>query len=99
MIQITNILRLDSSGSQLQRKSTGTYMRSHYSLCIKPPLNPSKRGKNGSEMRRRNPTVDQTNMGKRGNQPIHPRVTGRKGSRITAKPWLVFPKVRSISTR
>jgi hypothetical protein len=50
-------------------------------------------------MRKRNQTVDQTNMGKRGNQPIHPRVTGKRSSRTTAKHWLVFPRMRSTSTK
>jgi hypothetical protein len=99
MIQGINILRPDSSGLQLQRNNTETCMRSHYSTCIKRPLNPNKRRKNGSKMRRRNQTVDQTNVGKRGNQPTHPRVTRRRSSRTTAKPWLVFPKLRLISTK
>jgi hypothetical protein len=99
MIQDTKILRPDLSSSQPPRNSIETCTRSYYLACIKPPLNPSKKGKNGSEIRRRNQTVDQTNVEKRGNQPTHPRVTRRKSSRITVKPWLVFPKLRSISTR
>jgi hypothetical protein len=74
-------------------------MRSHCPICIKPPLNPSKRGKNASERRKRNQTVDQTNMGKRGNQPIHPRVTRKRSSRTTMKHWPVFPRLRSTSTK
>jgi hypothetical protein len=99
MIQGMNILRPDSSGLQPQRNNTETCMRSYCSTCIKPPANLSKKGKSGSKMRKRNQPMDQTNMGKRGNQPTHPRVTGRKSSRTTMKPWLVFPKLRSISTR
>jgi hypothetical protein len=72
-------------------------MRSHYSTCIKPPPNPSKRGKNGSEMMTKNQT-DQIN-GERRNQPTHLGATRKRSSKITVKPWLVFPRLRSISTR
>jgi hypothetical protein len=74
-------------------------MRSHYSTYIKPPLNPSKTGKNGNEMRKRNQTIDQITMGKRGIQPTHPRVTGKRRSKTTPKYWLVFPRLRSTSTK
>jgi hypothetical protein len=73
-------------------------MRSHYSTCIKPPPNPSNRGKSRSEMRKRRQIMDQTNAEKR-NQPIHPRVTGKGGSKTTVKYWLVFPKLRLTSTK
>jgi hypothetical protein len=74
-------------------------MRNYYSTCIKPPPNPSKNEKSGSEMRKRNQTVDQTNVGKRGNQPAHPRATGKRSSRTTAKYWPVLPRLRSTSTK
>jgi hypothetical protein len=64
--------------------STGICMRSHYSTYIKPPLNPSKRGKRGSEIRKRKQTTDQTNMERR-NQPTYPRVTGKRSSKTTMK--------------
>jgi hypothetical protein len=92
-----NILRLDLSGSQLQKNSTRICMRSHYSICTKPHLNPSQRRKSGSERRKRNQT-NQTNVERR-NKPTHPRATGKRSSRTTAKPWQVFPKLRSISTK
>jgi hypothetical protein len=72
-------------------------MRNHYSTCIKPPLNPSRRGKSRSEMRKRNQT-DQINMERR-NQPAHPRATGKGSSRTTVKHWLVFPRLRSTSIK
>jgi hypothetical protein len=50
-------------------------------------------------MRKRNQTVDQTNVGKRGNQPAYPRVTGKRSSRTTVKHWPVFPRLRSTSTK
>jgi hypothetical protein len=77
----------------------GTCMRSYCSTYIKPPPNLGKRGKHGNEMRKRNQTIDQTNVGKRGNQLTHPRVTEKRSSRITAKYWLVFPRLRSTSTK
>jgi hypothetical protein len=46
-------------------------MRSYYSTCIKPPPNPSKRGKNAKERRKINQTADQTTVGRRGNQPAY----------------------------
>jgi hypothetical protein len=99
IIQGMNISRLDSASLQLQRKSTGICIRRHYSTCIKPPLNPSRGGKNGSKRRKRNQTADQTTMGKRGIQPIHPRVTGKRSSKITVKHWLVFPRLRLTNTK
>jgi hypothetical protein len=72
-------------------------MRSHYSICTKPHLNPNRRRKSESERRKRNQT-DQTNMGRR-SQPTYPGVIRKRNSRITAKPWPVFHKLRSISTK
>jgi hypothetical protein len=72
-------------------------MRSHYSTCIKPPLNPNQRRKNGSKRRKRNQT-DQTNIEKR-NPPTHLEVTRKESSRITARPWWVSPRLKSTSTR
>jgi hypothetical protein len=42
-------------------------MRSYYSTYINPALNPSKRGKSGSEMRKRNQTMDQITVERGGN--------------------------------
>jgi hypothetical protein len=72
-------------------------MRSYCSTCTKPHPNPNRRRKSGSERRKRNQT-DQTNMGRR-NQPTHPGVIRKRNSRITTKYWLVFHKLRSISTK
>jgi hypothetical protein len=72
-------------------------MRSHYSTCTKPPPNPSRRRKSRSKRRKRNKT-DQTNMERR-NQPTPLGATRKRSSRITARPWLVFPRLRSISTK
>jgi hypothetical protein len=80
MIQGMNILRLDLLSSQLQRNSIGIYMRNYYSIYIKPPLNPSKKEKSGSEMRRRNQTIE-----RRRNKPTYPGVTGKRNFKTTAK--------------
>jgi hypothetical protein len=72
-------------------------MRSHYSIYIKPPLNPNWRRKNGSERRKRNQT-NQTNMEKR-NPPTHLEVTRKESSRITARPWWVSPRLKLTSIR
>jgi hypothetical protein len=66
-IQGTNISRLDLSGLQILGKSTGICMRSHYSICIKLPPNPSKKGRSGSEIRKRNQTADQITVERGGN--------------------------------
>jgi hypothetical protein len=42
--------------------------------------------------------TDQTNVGRR-SQPIHPGVIRKRNSRITARPWPVFYKLRLISTK
>jgi hypothetical protein len=60
-------------------------MRSHYSTYIKPHLNPSKRGKNRSEMRKRNKTTDYTTMERGGNQPTYLGVTRKRSSKTTMK--------------
>jgi hypothetical protein len=72
-------------------------MRSHYLACIKPPQNPNRRRRSGSERRKRNQT-DQTNVEGR-NPPTHPGVTRKESSRITMRPWLVSPRQKSISIR
>jgi hypothetical protein len=92
-----NILRLDLSSLLLQRKNIGTCMRSHYSACIRPPPNPSRRGKNGSEMRKRNKT-DQTN-GEGRNQPAYPRAIRKRSSKTTVKYWPVSPRLRLTNTK
>jgi hypothetical protein len=74
-------------------------MRSHYSTYIKPPLNPSKRGKNRSERRKRNQTVDETTMEKRGIQLTYPRVTRKGSSKTTVKHWPVFTRPKLTSTK
>jgi hypothetical protein len=74
-------------------------MRSHCSTYIKPPPNPSKRGKNGGKRRRRNQTADQTTIGKMVNQPAHPRMTGKRSSKTTMKHWWEFPRLRSTSIK
>jgi hypothetical protein len=79
-----NFSKPDSSGLQLQKNSTKTCMRSYYSACIKPHLNPDQRRKSGSERRKRNPT-DQTNVGRR-SQPTPPGVIRKRSSRITVRP-------------
>jgi hypothetical protein len=94
-----NISRPDSSSLPLQRRSTAICIRSYYSTCIKPPLNPSKRGKNRSKRRNRNQTMDQTTMERRGNQPAYPGVTGKRSSKTTAKHCPVFPRLRLTSTK
>jgi hypothetical protein len=80
-----NISRPDSLSSQLQRNNIGTCMRSHYSTCIKPPPNPSKREKCESEIRERHQTAGQTTKGRRGNQPAHPEVIGKRSSKTTER--------------
>jgi hypothetical protein len=72
-------------------------MSNYDSTYIKPPPNPSRRGKSGSMMRKRNQT-DQTNVERR-NQPAHPRVTEKRSSKITVKHWLVFPRLRLTNTK
>jgi hypothetical protein len=42
--------------------------------------------------------TDQTNEEKR-NQPTHLRVTRKRISSLTVRPWLVFHKLRLISTK
>jgi hypothetical protein len=74
-------------------------MRSHYLAYIKPPLNPSKKEKSRSEIRIGNWAIDQINVERRWNQPICPRATRKRSSRITTKLWLVSPRLRLISTR
>jgi hypothetical protein len=73
-------------------------MRSLYSTCTRLPPNPSKKGKSRSEMKKRKQPADQTNMERR-NQPIHLGVTRRRSSRTTMMYWLVFPRLRSTSTK
>jgi hypothetical protein len=72
-------------------------MRSHYSTCTKLHPNPNKTRKSGSERGKRNQT-DQTNVERR-NHPTHPGVTRKRSSRITERPWPVFHRLRSISTK
>jgi hypothetical protein len=38
-------------------------------------------------------------MERRGNRTMQPKATRKRSSRITVKPWLVFPKLRSMSIR
>jgi hypothetical protein len=42
--------------------------------------------------------TNQINVERR-NQPTHLGAIRRRSSRITARPWPVFPRLRSISTR
>jgi hypothetical protein len=72
-------------------------MRSHYSTCIKPHLNPSRRGKSGSEMRKRNQT-DLINVERR-SQPVHLRATVKRSSKTTVKYWPVFLRLRLTNTK
>jgi hypothetical protein len=65
--------------------SIGTCMRNHYSIYIRPPLNPSKKGKSRSEIRKRNQTADQTTMERRRNKPAHLGVTRKRSSKITIR--------------
>jgi hypothetical protein len=92
-----NISRPDLSNSQPPRNNTETCTRNHYLACIKPPLNPSRRRKGGSETMTRNQT-DPTNVERR-SQPTHLGVTKKRNSRTTTRYWLVFPRRRSTSTR
>jgi hypothetical protein len=59
-----NVSKPGLSSSQLPKNSTRICMRSHYSTCIKPPLNPNWRRTSGSERRKRNHT-NQTNVEKK----------------------------------
>jgi hypothetical protein len=92
-----NISRPDSSNSQLPRNNTEICMRNHYLACIKPPLNPSRRRKSGSKTMTRSQT-DLTNEERR-HQPRHLGVTRKGNCRITTRPWPVFHKLKSISTK
>jgi hypothetical protein len=80
-----NFSRPDLSSLPLQRRNIGICMRNHYSTYIKPPPNPSKRGKNGSKITKRNQTMDLTNVGERGNQYTYLGVTRKRSSQTTMK--------------
>jgi hypothetical protein len=70
-------------------------MRSHSSAYIRPPPNPNRRRKSESE--RRNQT-NQTNVERR-SQPTQLGATRKRSSRTTERYWLVFPRLRSTSTK